>query len=146
MTILKVAGPWFDDQEIPERTFTDPPDSYMLTWKWVRVEKSKKGVKVSGKTDQGADVTLEAEMLLVAVGRMPSIENLGRENIKVIVNSRGTIKVNDYCETDESDVYAIGDVIDIAWLAHVASTEGSMVVEKIEGKKVEPINLRLVPN
>ena len=146
MTILKVAGPWFDDQEIPERTFTDPPDSYMLTSKWVRVEKSKKGVKVSGKTDKGADVTLEAEMLLVAVGRMPSIENLGLENTKVIVNPRGTIKVNDYCETDEPDVYAIGDVIDTAWLAHLAAKEGIMVVEKIVGKKVEPINLRLVPN
>ncbi len=91
-------------------------------------------------------MTLEAEMLLVAVGRMPYLEKLGLEDTKVIVNPRGTIKVNEYCETDEPDVFAIGDVIDTAWLAHLASKEGIMVVEKIAGKKVEPINQRLVPN
>jgi dihydrolipoamide dehydrogenase len=54
--------------------------------------------------------------------------------------------VNEYCETDEPNVYAIGDVIDTAWLAHLASKEGIMVVEKIAGKKVEPIKQNLVPN
>ncbi|MCV5918328.1 FAD-dependent oxidoreductase, partial [Escherichia coli] len=62
------------------------------------------------------------------------------------VNPRGTIKVNEYCETDEPGVYAIGDVIDTAWLAHLASKEGILVVEKIAGKKVEPIKQNLVPN
>ena len=50
---------------------------------------------------------LEAEMLLVAAGRMPSIENLGLENSKIIVNPRGTIKVKDYCETDAPDGWQI---------------------------------------
>ena len=111
-----------------------------------KLEKGKKSVKVSGKNAKGEAVSFEAEMLLVAVGRMPYIENLGLENTKVIVNPRGTIKVNGYCETDEPNVYAIGDVIDTAWLAHLASKEGILVVEKIAGKKVEPINHRLVPN
>ncbi|MGH9946353.1 MAG: dihydrolipoyl dehydrogenase [Pyrinomonadaceae bacterium] len=111
-----------------------------------KLEKSTKGVKVSGKNAKGDAVTFEAEMLLVAVGRMPFIENLGLENTKVAVNPRGTIKVNDYCETDEPNVYAIGDVIDTAWLAHLASKEGIMVIEKIAGKKVEPIKHNLVPN
>ena len=70
-------------------------------------------------------VSFEAEMLLVAVGRMPYLEGLGLENTKVVVNPRGTIKVNEYCETDEPNVFAIGDVIDTAWLAHLASKEGS---------------------
>ncbi|HEX9961999.1 MAG TPA: FAD-dependent oxidoreductase, partial [Pyrinomonadaceae bacterium] len=95
---------------------------------------------------KGKDVSLEAEMLLVAIGRMPYLENLGLENTRVVVNPRGTIKVNGYCETDEPNVYAIGDVIDTAWLAHLASKEGILVVERIAGKKVEPINHRLVPN
>jgi dihydrolipoamide dehydrogenase len=111
-----------------------------------KLEKTKKGIKVSGKNAKGDPIALEAEMLLVAVGRMPSIEGLGLENTKVVVNPRGTIKVNGYCETDEPNVYAIGDVIDTAWLAHLASKEGILVVEKIAGKKVEPINQRLVPN
>lgn len=111
-----------------------------------KLEKNKKGVKVSGKNAKGDDVSFEAEMLLVAVGRMPYLENLGLENTKVVVNPRGTVKVNDFCETDEPNVYAIGDVIDTAWLAHLASKEGIMVVEKIAGKKVEPIKLNLVPN
>ncbi|MEP6946298.1 MAG: dihydrolipoyl dehydrogenase [Acidobacteriota bacterium] len=111
-----------------------------------KLTKDKKGVKVSGKNAKGEDVTFEADMLLVAVGRMPYVENLGLENTKVIVNPRGTIKVNEYCETDEPNVYAIGDVIDTAWLAHLASKEGILVVEKIAGKKVEPIKHNLVPN
>jgi dihydrolipoamide dehydrogenase len=111
-----------------------------------KMEKSKKGVKVSGKNAKGEDVSFEAEVLLVAVGRMPYIENLGLENTKVVVNPRGTLKVNEFCETDEPNVYAIGDVIDTAWLAHLASKEGIMVVEKIAGKKVEPIKQNLVPN
>lgn len=111
-----------------------------------KLEKNKKGVKVSGKNAKGEDVSFEAELLLVAVGRMPFIENLGLENTKIVVNPRGTIKVNEYCETDEPNVFAIGDVIDTAWLAHLASKEGILVVEKIAGKTVEPINQRLVPN
>ncbi len=111
-----------------------------------KLEKTKKSVKVSGKDSKGKDISLEAEMLLVAIGRMPFIEKLGLENTKVVVNPRGTIKVNEYCETDEPNVFAIGDVIDTAWLAHLASKEGILVVEKLAGKKVEPINHRLVPN
>ncbi len=111
-----------------------------------KLTKDKKGVKVSGKNSKGDDVTFEAEMLLVAVGRMPMIEGLGLENTKVVVNPRGTIKVNEYYETGEPNVFAIGDVVDTAWLAHLASKEGILVVEKIAGKKVEPIKHNLVPN
>jgi dihydrolipoamide dehydrogenase len=95
-----------------------------------KMTKSKSGVKVSGKNSKGADVTF----------------GLGLENTKVVVNPRGTIKVNEYCETDEPNFFAIGDVIDTAWLAHLASKEGCLVVEKIAGKKVEPIKQNLVPN
>ncbi len=129
-----------------ERSFKKRGIKCLTGVKMDKLEKSKKSVKVSGKDSKGKDVSLEAEMLLVAIGRMPYLENLGLENTKVVVNPRGTIKVNEYCETDEPNVFAIGDVIDTAWLAHLASKEGILVVEKLAGKKVEPINQRLVPN
>lgn len=129
-----------------ERSFKKRGIKVMTGVKMDKLEKTKKSVKVSGKDAKGKDVSLEAEMLLVAIGRMPYIENLGLENTKVKVNPRGTIKVNEYCETDEPGIFAIGDVIDTAWLAHLASKEGILVVEKLAGKKVEPINHRLVPN
>ena len=111
-----------------------------------KMEKGKKSVKVSGKNAKGETVTLEAEMLLVAVGRMPYLEGLGLENTKVKVSQRGTVEVNEYYETAEAGIYAIGDVVPTAQLAHLASKEGILVVEKIAGKKVEPIKLNLVPN
>ena len=129
-----------------ERSFKKRGIKVMTGTKMDKLEKTKKSVKVSGKDAKGKDVSLEAEMLLVAIGRMPYLENLGLENTKVVVNPRGTIKVNEYCETDEPGIFAIGDVIDTAWLAHLASKEGILVVEKLAGKKVEPINQRLVPN
>jgi dihydrolipoamide dehydrogenase len=100
-----------------------------------KLEKSKKGVKVSGKNGKGDAVSFEAEMLLVAVGRMPYLEGLGLENTKVKVNERGTVKVNEFCETDEPGVYAIGDVIDTAWLAHLASKEGILVWKRSPAKR-----------
>ncbi len=129
-----------------ERSFKKRGIKCLTGTKMDKLEKTKKSVKVSGKDNKGKDLTLEAEMLLVAIGRMPYLENLGLENTKVVVNPRGTIKVNEFCETDEPNVFAIGDVIDTAWLAHLASKEGILVVERIAGKKVEPINHRLVPN
>jgi dihydrolipoamide dehydrogenase len=129
-----------------ERSFKKRGIKCLTGTKMDKLEKSKKGIKVSGKDAKGKDITLEAEMLLVAIGRMPYLENLGLENTKVVVNPRGTIKVNEYCETDEPGVFAIGDVIDTAWLAHLASKEGILVVERLAGKKVEPVNHRLVPN
>jgi dihydrolipoamide dehydrogenase len=129
-----------------ERSFKKHGIKCMTGVKLDKMEKTKSSVKVSGKDAKGGDVNLEAEMLLVAVGRMPLIDKIGLEGTKIKVNPRGTIAVNEYCETGEPNVYAIGDVIDTAWLAHLASKEGIIVVEKIAGKKVEPIIQRNVPN
>lgn len=129
-----------------ERVFKKRGIKCLTGVKLDKMEKGKKSVKVSGKDSKGGAVNLEADMLLVAVGRMPYLEGLGLENTKVKVTKRGVVEVNDYCETAEPNVFAIGDVINTPWLAHLASKEGIMVVEKLAGKKVEPINLRLVPN
>ncbi|MEO8074249.1 MAG: dihydrolipoyl dehydrogenase, partial [Acidobacteriota bacterium] len=129
-----------------ERTFKKQGIKVMTGVKLDTMKKSKTSVKVSGKDAKGKDVALEAEMVLVAIGRMPYLENLGLENTKVKVNDKGVVEVNEYYETSEPNVFAIGDVVATPWLAHLASKEGILVVERIAGKKVEPINMRIVPN
>ncbi len=129
-----------------ERNFKKQGIKCLTGVKLDTMKKTKSSVKVSGKDAKGNDVNLEAEMLLVAVGRMPYLENLGLENTKVKVSERGVVEVNELCETAEPNIFAIGDIIATPWLAHLASKEGILVVEKLAGKKVEPINLRLVPS
>jgi dihydrolipoamide dehydrogenase len=137
-----------EDEEISkelEKSFRKRGIKSLTGTKLERVEKTETGVRVTGKDAKGADVTLEAEMLLVAVGRMPFIEGLGLEATKVKVE-RGAIQVDEFCRTAEPNVYAIGDVIPTPWLAHLASKEGILVVEQIAGQKPHPINLRHVPS
>jgi dihydrolipoamide dehydrogenase len=110
-----------------------------------KLEKTDQGVLVTGKTSKGEDVRLEAEMLLVAVGRAPFTEGLGLEKTKIKVE-KGFIHVDEYQQTAEKGVYAIGDVVPTPLLAHLASKEGIVAVEHLAGKNPQPINLRLVPN
>src|SRR5260370_33246080 len=84
-------------------------------------------------------------MLLVAVGRMPFTQGLGLEGTKIKVE-KGFIQVDEYQQTAEKGVYAIGDVVPTPLLAHLASKEGTVAVEHFAGKNPRPINLRLVPN
>src|SRR5207247_3133025 len=83
-----------------------------------KLEKTDKGVVVTGRTSKGEDVKLEAEMLLVAVGRMPFTEGLGLEKTKVKVE-KGFIQVDEYQQTAEKGVYAIGDVVPTPLLVHL---------------------------
>ncbi|MDT7689031.1 MAG: dihydrolipoamide dehydrogenase [Acidobacteriota bacterium] len=137
-----------EDEEISkelEKSFRKQGIKSLTGTKLERVEKTDTGVRVSGKDAKGGDVQLEAEMLLVAVGRMPYTEGLGLEGTKIKVE-RGTITVDEFCRTGEPNVYAIGDVIPTPWLAHLASKEGILAVEQIAGQKAHPINLRHVPS
>jgi dihydrolipoamide dehydrogenase len=88
---------------------------------------------------------IEVEMLLVAIGRAPVSDGIGLESVNVRVD-RGYIQVDEWCETSEPGVYAIGDVNPTPWLAHVASMEGVMVVERIAGKDVRPVPYDETPN
>ena len=137
-----------EDEEVSkqaEQSFRKRGVKSLTGTKLEKVEKTETGVKVTGKDAKGGDVALEAEMLLVAVGRMPYLEGLGLEGTKIKVE-RGNVEVDEFCRTGEPGVYAIGDVIATPWLAHLASKEGIMVVEQIAGHKTEPINLRQVPS
>src|SRR3989442_369529 len=124
---------------------TETPKSQVDT-KLDKLEKSDKGIVVTGKTSKGEAAKLEAEMLLVAVGRMPYTEGLGLEKTKIKVE-KGFIQTDEYQQTAEKGVYAIGDVVPTPLLAHLASKEGIVAVEHLAGQKnVQPINLRLVPS
>ena len=138
-----------EDEEVSkelERSFRKRGIKSLVGTKLEKMEKTPTSVKVKGKNAKGEDVTLEAEMLLVAVGRMPYTQGLGLEGTKIKVD-RGFIHVDEYQQTAENGVYAIGDVVPTPLLAHLASKEGIVAVEHMAGRTdVRPINLRLVPN
>ncbi|WP_313514097.1 dihydrolipoyl dehydrogenase [Sphingobacterium sp.] len=99
--------------------------------------------KVSIKTEKGTE-TLEAEVVLSAVGITPNIENLGLEEVGVETD-KGRVLVDDFYKTNIDGVYAIGDIVKGQALAHVASAEGITCVEKIKGLHVDPIDYNNIP-
>lgn len=92
----------------------------------------------------GETVTYSAEKMLVSIGRQANIEGIGIENTD-IVTENGFISVNESCQTKESHIYAIGDVIGGLQLAHVASHEGIIAVEHFAGLNPHPLEPALVP-
>jgi dihydrolipoamide dehydrogenase len=99
-------------------------------------------LKALNKKDE--EVTFEADYCLVAVGRKAYTEGLGLENVGLTVNNRGQVDVNDHLQTAVPNIYAIGDVIKGAMLAHKAEEEGVYVAELIAGQKPH-INYALIP-
>ncbi|MBX7151008.1 dihydrolipoyl dehydrogenase [bacterium] len=98
-------------------------------------------VTVSGKDGQK---TIEADQCLVAIGVQGNIENIGLEKVGVTAE-KGWIKVDKFYKTNVDGIYAIGDIIGPPWLAHVASHEGILCVEKIAGKDVHPMDYNSIP-
>ncbi|WP_266203854.1 dihydrolipoyl dehydrogenase [Pontibacter kalidii] len=101
-------------------------------------------VKVTAENAKGETVTFEGDYVLVSVGRKPYTEGLGLENAGVQLGERGMIAVNDHLETNVPGIYAIGDVVRGAMLAHKAEEEGVLVAEQIVGQKPH-INYNLIP-
>jgi dihydrolipoamide dehydrogenase len=99
----------------------------------------------TGEASEASGETLEAEALLVAVGRRPVTEDLNLEATKVEVNDRGMIQVDEYGRTAEDGVYAAGDVIGGYLLAHAAGHEGIIAVEHMAGENPLPMDQNLVP-
>ena len=107
------------------------------------VDTSGKFCKVTIKTKKGEE-TVEAEIVLSAVGIAPNIENIGLEELGIVLE-KGKVKVNEFCQTNVDSVYAIGDIIAGPALAHVASAEGILCVEKIAGLNPHPIDYSNIP-
>ena len=101
----------------------------------------------AGETDEGGgdEDTLEAEKILVAVGRKTVTENLNLDATNVEVSDRGIIQVDEFYQTDEDGVYAAGDVIGGYWLAHAAGHEGIVAVEHMAGENPLPLDQNLIP-
>jgi dihydrolipoamide dehydrogenase len=109
-----------------------------------KLTSSKTGVAATLKTPKGIE-TLTFEKVIVAVGIVGNVENLGLENTKVKVE-KSQILVNEWCQTHEKGIYAIGDVAGAPWLAHKASHEAVLVMEKIAGTDAaHPLNKKAIP-
>jgi dihydrolipoamide dehydrogenase len=109
------------------------------------VTANAKGVKVEvQKRDSEDTFTLDADYCLVAIGRRPYTDNLGLENVGIKTDEKGRVEVNDHLQTNVDGIYAIGDVVKGAMLAHKAEEEGVFVAETIAGQKPH-IDYNLIP-
>ncbi len=102
-------------------------------------------VRCRAVSAKGETLQLEAERLLLAVGRVANFKSIGLENTKVQIE-RGRVVVDEFCHTHEDGVYAIGDLLSTPWLAHVASMQGVLAAEHIAGSAPRPINYGRVPS
>lgn len=135
-----------EDEDISkqlERSFKKTGIKIMTSSEVTKVDTSGTGVKVTVKTSKGEEV-LEADMVLSAVGIKTNIENIGLEEVGIIVD-RDKILVNDFYQTNIPGYYAIGDVTPGPALAHVASAEGILCVEKLANLHVEPLDYGNIP-
>ncbi|MFB9052259.1 dihydrolipoyl dehydrogenase [Formosa undariae] len=135
-----------EDEDISkqlERSFKKIGINVMTSAEVTTIDTSGEGVKATVKTAKGEEV-LEADIILSAVGIKTNIENIGLEDVGIAVD-RDKILVNDFYQTNIPGYYAIGDVTPGQALAHVASAEGILCVEKIAGMHVEPIDYGNIP-
>src|SRR5690606_36798140 len=108
-----------------------------------KVDTSGKGVKATVKTAKGEEIQ-EADLVLSAVGIKSNIVNIGLEEVGIKTDKDKNL-VNDFYQTNVAGYYAIGDVVPGQALAHVASAEGIICVEKIAGMHVEPLDYGNIP-
>ncbi|WP_281225861.1 dihydrolipoyl dehydrogenase [Flavobacterium aquiphilum] len=108
------------------------------------VERKGDAVIVQAENAKGEVITLEGDYSLVSVGRRPYTDGLNAENAGVKISDRGQVEVNDHLQTSVPNIYAIGDVVRGAMLAHKAEEEGTMVAEILAGQKPH-IDYNLIP-
>lgn len=128
-----------------QKSLTKLGFEFLLSHKVTGASVKGKKVSVTAESPKGDNITLEGDYCIVAVGRTAYTEGLGLENIGIKPEERGRkIPVDDHLETSVKGVYAIGDVIKGAMLAHKAEEEGVFVAETIAGQKPH-INYNLIP-
>ena len=135
-----------EDEEVSkqlERSFKKAGIDVLTSAEVLSVDTSGPKVKAVIKTKKGEEIQ-EADIVLSAVGIMPNIEGLGLEENGVVLE-KGRVKVDAFYRTSVEGVYAIGDIVPGQALAHVASAEGIICVEKIAGHHPEPLNYNNIP-
>ena len=100
-----------------------------------KVTQKKTGITVDYTDDKGLAQKLDCDKLIVSVGRVPNTDGLGAVNVGLKVTDRGFVEVDEHCQTNLPNVYAIGDVVRGPMLAHKAEEEGVAVAERIAGQK-----------
>jgi dihydrolipoamide dehydrogenase len=137
-----------EDEEVSaevQRVLTKQGMKVLTSAKLTKAERTASGVKVA--IEQAGKVSeIDASHLLVAIGRRPVSEDVGIAGTAVKLDQRGFIEVNEFMRTGADWVYAIGDVVNTPWLAHVASKEGILAVDHMKGNHPKPINYDHVPN
>lgn len=117
---------------------------FNVSHKVTEVKREGDKVTVSAEDKKGNAVSFEADYCLVSVGRRPYTDGLNLENAGLKTDDRGRIETNEHLQTAKKHIYAIGDVVKGAMLAHKASEEGTMVAEIIDGQKPH-IDYNLIP-
>ena len=117
---------------------------FYVSHKVKSVERKGKSVTVQAENAKGESITLEGDYSLVSVGRRPFTDGLNADKAGVKITDKGMVEVNDHLQTSVSNIYAIGDVVRGAMLAHKAEEEGAMVAEILAGQKPH-INYNLIP-
>lgn len=141
-----------EDHEVSaeiEKSFKKQGMNVLTSSKVTDVTRTDDGVEVVVETEKGGATdsqTIEASHLLVATGRRPVTEDCGLDTTNIETVGRGFVPVDEYMRTSEDWIYAIGDIVETPWLAHVASHEGILAVDHLAGKPAHPINYDHVPN
>ncbi|MDP5370053.1 MAG: dihydrolipoyl dehydrogenase [Pseudomonadota bacterium] len=130
--------------ELAQKSFEKHGMSFALGASVTDMKAGDKSVSVTIKMSDGKTETKTVDAVIVAVGIIGNTENLGLEKTKVKIE-KGQIIVDAYCQTSEPGVYAIGDVAGAPWLAHKASHEGILCVEKIANLKAHPMSRENIP-
>ena len=117
---------------------------FYVSHKVKSVERKGDAVTVQAENAKGETITLDGDYSLVSVGRRPYTDGLNADNAGVKISDRGMVEVNDHLQTNVPNIYAIGDVVRGAMLAHKAEEEGAMVAEILAGQKPH-INYNLIP-
>jgi dihydrolipoamide dehydrogenase len=117
---------------------------FYVSHKVKSVERNGDAVTVQAENAKGETITLEGDYSLVSVGRRPYTDGLNADKAGVKISDRGQVEVNDHLQTSASNIYAIGDVVRGAMLAHKAEEEGTMVAEILAGQKPH-IDYNLIP-
>jgi dihydrolipoamide dehydrogenase len=117
---------------------------FYVSHKVKSVERNGDAVTVQAENAKGETITLEGDYSLVSVGRRPYTDGLNADKAGVKISDRGQVEVNDHLQTNVPNIYAIGDVVRGAMLAHKAEEEGTMVAEILAGQKPH-IDYNLIP-
>lgn len=137
-----------EDEEVSKelaRAYRKRGIDFHVNAKVDKVERTKDGVAVDFSVD-GKQHRIEADKVLIAVGRKPRTEGIGLESVPAIQTDRGFIKVDKWMQTGEPGIYAVGDIVaGFPQLAHAGAAEGLVAVGKIAGKEVKPVDPAKVP-